>query len=264
MRATVLAFMSLTLLAAGQDLTVPTLVNTTDLSDSPDGRRLGVLLSGAPVRVLERDGNWARVSVEGWIEANDLGAAAAAVAAPAATGRKGRLSGAVFIIEEDGSTTVGSAIAVRLLRDSEEFRASVDSVRAACDARREELMGAIEELKKEGDSALRRTDDTSEAFRRYDESKRRRRDTKMALENHDRECDGRLETAVEGQTVARTITSAVGRYEIPEVEPGSYILHVSLDSGDRRHAWDVEISLRPGEERTLDLTGENRASAAYR
>lgn len=260
MRAAVLAIMSLTLLASTQDSTVPTLLNTTDLSDMPgEGRRLGVLLAGAPVRVLERDGTWVKVSIEGWVEANDLGAASAA-ALPAGGGR-GRISGSIFISEEDGATTVGSAIGVRLLRDGEGFRASVDSMRAACDSRREEIAGEIEVLKKEGDSAMR-TEDTSEAFRQYDEIKRRRLGAQKALASHDRECAERVETLVESHTVSRTLTSADGRYELPAVQPGRYVLHVALDSGDNRHEWDVEVSIGPGEELTLDLTEDNRTRRA--
>lgn len=257
MRAAVLAIMSLVFLANAQDPVTPTLIDTTDLADSPDGRRLGVLLSGAPIRVLEKDGAWVKVSIEGWIEADHVGAATAAAPATPAAGSSGRISGSVFITEENGSTTVGSAIAVRLLRDGEEFLTAVESVRDGCDARSAEFAGRIEALKKEGDLAMR-TNDTSVAFERYDEAKRKWRRAEKDLETHSRDCEERIEALAESHSEARTLTDHEGRYEFPAVKPGRYVLHATLDSGDHRSEWNVAIVLGNGEALTRDLTSGNR------
>ncbi|HET9480307.1 MAG TPA: hypothetical protein VFP98_00995, partial [Candidatus Polarisedimenticolia bacterium] len=62
MRAASLLMAGLTLGATlgvtGRNST-PTLTGTSDFTSDPEGARIGILLAGAPVRVLETRGEWA-------------------------------------------------------------------------------------------------------------------------------------------------------------------------------------------------------------
>lgn len=51
----------------------------TPLFRAPDGASDATLASGAPLRVLDRSGDWTRVALEGWVKTADLQAAPAGV-----------------------------------------------------------------------------------------------------------------------------------------------------------------------------------------
>ena len=261
-------------LASSSDGAGLALRRTSDLASAPGGGRVAVLLPGAPVRVIETQNGWVRVSVEGWILADDLndempeGAAAtplsvtpgtpgasSAHAAPALA----RISGSVYVTGEGGKTLLGSGVAVRLVENFEEVSAAIAAISDDCDARRTQLSDKAAAFDDQADRAMKTIAGTSEAFEAYDQAKERRARTLKEIKALDNECTEKVEAAVESRTVSRALAGFDGRYSFDAVRPGIYIVHAILEVEGMRHQWDAQADARTSVSIILDLSSANRA-----
>jgi hypothetical protein len=242
------------------------LSRTSDLASTPGGGRVGVLLPGAPVRVIETRDGWIRVAVEGWILADDLGGEAPESApapmrmpSPSAVPALAKISGSVYVTGEGGKTLLGSGLAVRLVENNEDVAAQIAAINDECHTRRSVLSDKAALLADQAERAMKTISGTSEAFEAYDEAKQRRARTLKEIKKLDAECGEKLEAAVESRTVSRTLTGADGRYIFDAVRPGVYIVHVILEAEGMRHEWDAQADTREVTSLTLDLIPSNRA-----
>ncbi len=244
------------------------LSRTGDLTSAPDGERIGVLLPGAEVRVLERRGEWVRVSLEGWVlwpegpqasQATAPPGAAPPGPAPTGTAPGARLAGAVFVSVEGGRAVVGSGVVVRLLRPPEQATGALEAISGECEARRAELRAEAERLEGQAGRALKTIESTTLAFDTYDEAKRAKARALKALREHDKRCGERAEEALESLTAARGLTDGQGRYLLEGPAPGRYLLRATLEAEGLRHVWELTLDVTPGQQITLDLTNTNRS-----
>jgi len=256
----------LTTLLVSAERSDRTLGEATDLLSGPEGARVAVLLPGATVRVTESRPGWERVEMEGWIKTEEISPAGvpaeAAPAAPApqqAAAAPGSIAGAVFVTDQEGRTTIGASMALRLLADPERAAEEVGAITTECESSTSALKAEAEALKAKGSRAMKTIENPSAAFEAYDEAKRERGKKLRDLRKLDEECSQRKEAALDSHTVQRTLSDAQGRYTFDKVPAGPYTLHGLLESGDVRHEWDVEIVVEPGRRLSLDLTNANRS-----
>ncbi len=240
------------------------LSRTSDFASTPGGGRIGVLLPGAPVRVIETRDRWIRVAVEGWILADDLGGEAqegapAPMPSRAAAPALARISGSIHVTGEGGKTILGSGLAVRLVENSEGVAAQIAAINNECQTRRSGLSDKAASLGDQAERAMKTISGTSEAFEAYDEAKQQRARTLKEIKALDAECGEKIEEAVESRTVSRTLTGADGRYSFDAVRPGIYVVHVILEAEGMRHEWDAQADTREVTSLTLDLSPANRA-----
>ena len=249
--------------AGSSDGSMSRLTTTTDLTGAPDGERVGILLPGTVVRVLETREGWTRVSVEGWLRGADLPGGAATglgtVQPPAAERAAGRITGAIFVSGPGSKTAVGAAIAVRLVGGSAAAFAEIEEIRASCLARRQVLLAEAAALKDKAGRAMKTTAGTSQAFEAYDEAMREREQKLKEARSLDRECSTRINGALDAVTVAKTLSTSDGRYLLEGVLPGTYEIHAALESDGVLHSWQVRTVVEPGAQLTVDLTESNRA-----
>lgn len=243
-----------------------TLSRVADLTGAPDGQRLGLLLPGTPVQILETRGGWARVSVQGWIlmEGDEAAEARPAQASPGdvpvAMNSAGlTLSGAISINDTKGRRHPGAGASVRLVSDANAGVASLLSERAECASRLAEMQREVDGLTQKMNKALR-IERGSAAFQAYDDAKRERNAKAREIDATDNECHGRIEASVEAHTVARTLSDGEGRYSLDRLSPGSYLLYVVLTEEDGRDEWALQVELKPGEAKNLDPTPDNLAA----
>ena len=249
-----------------------TLSQIADLAAAPEGERVGVLLPGAAVRVLETRGGWTRISIEGWTRLDEVGPSTSAGSAAVSPGEPvaaapsrqaqtpdGTITGSIFITDAKGQTVVGSGVAVRLVREAGGAATEVSSLRAECDAVRSRLQSEADALSEEGKRAMRTVENTSAAFEAYDEAKRQRQGVLREMRQHDELCDSRFEQALEARVVRKGLSGSDGRYSLEGVPPGQYALLATLPVDDVRHEWEVEVSLDPGQRLVVDLHNSNRA-----
>ena len=236
-----------------------------DLTSDPDGARLGLLLPGAQVEILETREGWARVKVEGWVRAEegwqDGGASPAARPAPPApvpAAAPAHLEGSVFVTGKKGKGIVGAGIAVRLITDTPASRASLAEARAACRETAGALMAEIEALQKQAETMLSKPADATTAFQGYDAAKRQKAEKMKQLVVVDRECMNGLDAAADRHAARRAVTDAEGRFRFDAVAAGSWLVHAWLDADEMRHEWDVPLQVAEGAAVQLDLTEANR------
>ena len=237
------------------------LETTTELTDSPDGHRLALLTEGIDATVLETRNGWVRVGIEGWVAIEDTSLrvspdVVAATPPPVSGGDDGLLTGAIYVTNKKGKTIVGSGTAVRLVEGSEAAEA-IAQLRESCESKREEVLVEASRLKEEAGYALSRTEDTSEAFEKYDEANGKRRRLLKQLKRHDDDCDFRMEEILGEFEVARGLSDAEGRFSLRRVPGGSFVIWARFDTKKTRYVWEVPVTIAPGEDLTLDLTNLN-------
>lgn len=246
--------------------TMPRIKSTTDLALAPDGERMGVLMAGSPVRVLEQREGWTRVAVEGWVLSGQIPEPERATGepsmpsppAPTATGGQNTaLGGAIFIVDA-GNTIVGSGIAVRLLSEPEETLVRIGAIRQACDAKGQSLALEARALMDKAERALKTIESTSEAFETYDDAKRLRARKLRELEALNKDCLGQVDNELERSASASVLTNGDGQYRFEGVVPGAYMVFAALQSQGARHEWSIKVDLAEAAEQKLDLTTANR------
>ncbi|MFQ5701594.1 MAG: hypothetical protein ACE5HU_07105 [Acidobacteriota bacterium] len=245
------------------------LTRASELTASPSGERIGVLLSGLTVTPVEEQGDWVRVHIEGWIPRRALTAHAGESTAlespdlivPAPVVHLAtRLEGTIFVTDH-GMTQIGHATAVRLVSSPEELADTLKGIHAECDTNHAELLETAAELKKERNRALR-IEDTTKAFDAYDKAKWARTDILRRIEALDTACAERIETILDDHEVARTLSDREGRFSFAQIEPGSYLLHAQFDTDKKRFAWDIPIVLEAAASLAIDLTNSNLTHTA--
>ena len=246
--------------------TMPRIKSTTDLSLAPDGERMGVLMAGSPVKVLEQREGWTRVSVEGWVLSGQIPEperaagepSMPALPAPTATsGQNAALAGAIFMVDA-GSTIVGSRIAVRLLSQPEETMARIGAIQQRCDSKRQGLALEARLLEDKADRALKTIESTSEAFEKYDDAKRLRARKLRELEALNEDCLEQVDNELERSAAASVLTTDDGQYRFEGIAPGAYMVFATLQSRGVRHEWSIKVDLAAAAEQKLDLTTANR------
>ncbi len=240
-----------------------TLSRVADLTSAPDGERLGLLLAGAQVAVLETRDGWSRVAIEGWMRAEaGWGEPGPPAAAPAtASAAPARLSGTIFLTGRKGKGLVGSGIAVRLVRDTPESRDALQQSRATCSATTDALIAEIDALQKQAETMLSKSKDATAAFQGYDAALKAKADKLKELAAADRACMTGLDAAADGHAALRTASATDGTFSFDGVVPGRYLLHAWMDADDARHEWDVPLAVEPAAAMRLDLTEANRTRA---
>lgn len=254
------------------------IAGTSDLSAAAGGERIGVLLPGADVRILEQQGDWARVEIIGWVPAGAVVAAdipPSGTAAPAlppaapseppvtATAREtraGSLTGTLYVAGPRGRTLVGANTGIILLKDPALARQALEGIRAECERLRSGIVEDAARLKRQADQALKTIENTTRAFEAYDEAKRARERKMRELRRHDETCATQESEASSPLVQARGLTSSDGRFRFEHVPAGRYLLVTSFEAENQRHAWEVETEVAAGGTVDLPLTEANRLS----
>lgn len=240
------------------------ILRTSELTATPQGERLGVLLTGIPVTRMEEQGKWVHVRIEGWILREDLTLPAAGMTpeksvlpptpAPAVS-KNTRLEGSIFVTNE-GRTEVGLGTTVLLLTAPEEMTQKLAQIHGRCDTRHTELVETAAHLRKVGGKALK-GEDATKAWEAYDKAKWARHDILKDLARLDKDCAHQVDTLLTGKEIARTLSSSEGHFLFTGVEPGNYLLHAQFDTDKKRFGWSVPVVLEAGGSLTLDLTNAN-------
>lgn len=230
------------------------LITASDMVAEPGGNRVTMLPVGARVQIIERQGDWIKVNLTGWVPAS----AAGAVEQPA-VGAQGSLSGSVFITGARGRTHVGSGTAILLLRDPAAATDATRAVRASCEPDRNRLRQEADYFSGQAARAIRTIENTTKAFDASDEAKRQRSRLLVELAALDEACDARESAALAPFVIARALTTPEGRFIIRDVPPGPYILIASFEAEKSRHSWEARVEILSGVEGVLDLTNGNRA-----
>ncbi|MGH9868773.1 MAG: hypothetical protein ACREAA_11500 [Candidatus Polarisedimenticolia bacterium] len=252
---------SLAALILGPLASSTTLEQPAQLSATPGGPPVALLMAGTTLTVIETKEGWSHVTLEGWIPATPSTSVQEAPEAPAPEqAGTGSVGGIVFVTDKGGATHPGARIAIRLLAAPPESLVGLTDVRSECAARRERLVARAAELKDQAGRALRTIESTSQAFQASDAAKAERRRVLAEVEALDKDCQEQEDKILQSHAVQNTITDGDGRYGFEAVAPGSYLVQATLDAAKERHEWLVELRATAGSRLTLDLTPGNRAS----
>ncbi|HKY32211.1 MAG TPA: hypothetical protein VJV23_06720 [Candidatus Polarisedimenticolia bacterium] len=260
-----------------------------DMTASPRGERVAILLPGAQVMTMEERDGWARVIVEGWIRTGEDDAPSPSPqgtledeAEPAPTPRQqeappvplpaqgpsgGSIGGVVFVTEPGGTTIPGSRVAVRLLDGAAGLARELDAHEAECARRRAPLEEKAAKLKDEAGRALRSIPNTTRAFEASDEAKAQRRRTIAEIHRLDEECHAAAGALLERHAVRRAVTDGEGRYVLEPVPAGEFLVQAELAAGGGVYSWRVPVTVAQAGRLTVDLThanGTRREKPSYR
>jgi hypothetical protein len=248
----------------------------------------GLLTAGTPVTVVERQGDWLKVRVEGWVPVSALPAlhaeaagvppmtgetaeetplaAGAAAAAAATTGSAAAAPGAVVRVE--GVISAGSKRMRKITGAGSEVILVPGSGLGAgdpeADARAQERLAEIdveaEKLKKKADRVMQgdsfATDNFTEDSAEYNKIMAQRR--RVLAERADvlAALHGRHEAEARRRSQASTIADERGFYTFPSLPPGTYTVYARLTRKDMDVEW-VETVAVASETVRLDLNPEN-------
>jgi len=258
------------------------------LHAGPGGGLSGMLVAGTPVELLEREGPWVRVRVEGWVLAEAAGAASAApapaaatppapapaavsapaavavpapaaVAAPAAPGG-GRIEGTISFKVKRGRKTSGAAGAqVWLLPAAAraELERELSGSTAAEDAAQLAALEAeIVDLKRRADHVLQQESSFTEATRKSDALLASRDEVLEQRGQLLAATHGRHEALVRRAALESAVADARGWFSFSGHAPGPYAIYSRLVGEGLDVEWIENVELPADGAVRLDLDQE--------
>lgn len=222
------------------------LLRETTLRTSPTGGEvLGLLTGQAPVSELERQGEWVRVRIEGWVPAGAL--AQTEPPAQAEPGSRPPVALAAASTQLEGTLALelpavlhkkkllGSGQQIWLLPPSFDLEAA-GQVTAEDETRLGELEREAERIAGEAAKALQGSNFT-ESTRRYDALMAERRkllaERTAILGLH----HGRRQVAARQAALATAVCDSRGFFAFPALAPGAYRLYARLVDRDLDLEW---------------------------
>lgn len=247
--ATVLVTFFAALGARGEDAR---LASETTLRASPaTGEILGMLTGQAPVTEIERQGEWVRVRVEGWVRAESLmqGAppAPAPVASPApavATARTAPVEGILQVRLSEGlrkKKLTGSGQQVWLVPASLDLEAAGE-VSPEDEARLQGLDAEAARIAAEAAAALQGSN-FSASTKQHDALMAKRHEVIEARVGLLAVHHGRREAAARRAALASAVCDSRGFFIFPTVASGSYRLYARLVNRDLDLEWIETVDL---------------------
>jgi hypothetical protein len=251
----------------------------TSLRSAPDGGTMSAFVTaGTPVDVVERDGEWVRVRLEGWVRADVLAApavepapaaevpvaaapaaAVASTAAPGATtpSAAGAIEGLVQVQQgaKKKKKKAGAAGAQVMLLPGD-FEPSANDPEAQ--AQIEALEAEAAKLRQAAKKAMH-LGSFSEATRTHDALMKERRAVLSQRLDILAARHGRHEAEVRRVAITSTLTDSKGWYSISDVSPGAYVVYSRMTREDLDVEWFESVEVAQGAVRR-DLDDSNALS----
>jgi len=240
--------------------------NPVEVLDTPGGRPVAILLSGAQPRVIEQREGYARISLEGWVRApgtadsappSEPAPAPAPVPPPAAplSSATGSVSGSILVTLPSGETRKGAGARVVLLGQLAELEVARREAAAAYRPAAQKIEEEIARLDAQRRAALNSSDNLGQATQTLDRTKK-----DLAARQKDFASLKATSTAREGVLVDKYAVQAVhagedGSFRFAGVPPGEYRLWAIVPGSDATEfRWYLPARVEAGADTVLDLT----------
>jgi len=239
----------------------------TSLRSAPDGGTMSAFVTaGTPVDVVEREGDWVRVRLEGWVRADVLAdpsaAPAAGVAGTAALGATapsaaGVLEGLVQVQQgaKKKKKKAGAAGAQVMLLPGDFEPSPIDP---EAQAQIEALEAEAAKLLKAAKKAMH-LGSFSEATRTHDALMKERSAVLSQRLDILAARHGRHEVEARRVAITSTLTDSKGWYSISDVGSGNYVVYTRMTREDLDVEWFESVEVAQGAVRQ-DLNDSNALS----
>lgn len=240
-------------------------IHTEEILDAPGGHPIAILLPGANPRVVQEEGGYGKIVVEGWIRLAPPSSSAPAATAPAAEERvaSSSVTGRIEIRLPSKEVRYGAGARVMLLGHSEDL----ESRRATLAAAYEKEMGALREKTAVYEAAKRKalnsSDNLGQATKNLDQAKADLARNQRNIEQVQKKYDTLEEGLLQEFKVRESTASPSGEYRLEGIDPGTYRLRVWFTEQGSAYRWYLPVQVLAQKDTTLDLTASKPGQDAF-
>jgi len=265
-RSVTLALLAVLLLVAL--LAAQPLSRTEEVLDAPGGHPIAILLPGTSPRVVQEEGGYAKVVVEGWMRVEQAGPAApgtppAPEAPPRATPAPSSVTGRIQVRLPSKEVRYGAGARVMLLGRPDELEARraalVASYQKEVAALREKA-GAYEAAKRQ---ALNSSDNLSRATKNLDQAKSDLARNAREIEQVQEKYEALEETLLQEFKVCESTADPSGDYRLQGFGPGAYRLRAWFTDQGSPYRWYVPVQVLADQSTPLDLMSSKAGEDAF-